>query len=148
MLVYPKNKKIQLKTMKITRMILNFEINRYSNLYDNNRKSRILISALERSHESILFIIKKTKFWDKYRKVKLTKQHIQFLDAFIDSLSKDKKNEFSNNDYREITGTSPVTASRHIKKLLECGCIEKIEGKAKRNASYILLLDEDELDKQ
>ena len=104
----------------------------------------ILISALERSHESILFIIKKTKFWDKYRKVKLTKQHIQFLDAFIDGLSKDKKNEFANNDYREITGTSPVTASRHIKKLLEYGCIEKVEGQAKRNASYILLFDEDD----
>jgi len=104
----------------------------------------ILISALERSYESILFIIKKTKFWDKYRKVKLTDQQLQFLDAFIDGLSKDKKNEFANSDYREITGTSPVTASRHIKKLLEYGCIEKVEGQAKRNASYILLFDEDE----
>ena len=102
----------------------------------------ILISALERSHESILFIIKKTKFWDKYREVKFTKQHIQFLDAFIDGLSKEKKNAFSNNDYREITGSSPVTASRHIKKLLEYGCIEQIEGKAGRSVSYTLLFDE------
>ena len=107
-----------------------------------------LISALERSHESILFIIKKTKFWDKYREVKLTKQQIQFLNAFIDDLSKNKKNEFANKDYREVTGTSNVTASRHIKKLLECGCIEKIEGKAKRNASYVLNFDEEPLDKR
>ncbi len=102
----------------------------------------ILISALEKSHKNILFIIKKTKFWDKYREVKLTKNHIQFLDAFIDGLLKSKKNEFSNNDYRKITGASSVTASRHIKKLLECGCIRKIEGKAKRNASYTLIFDE------
>ena len=108
----------------------------------------ILISALERSHKSVLFIIKKTKFWDKYRKVKLTKQQVQFLDSFIDDLAKDTRNEFANKDYRDITGTTPLTASRHIKKLLECGCIEKIEGKAKRNASYILLFDEDLLDKR
>ncbi len=106
----------------------------------------ILINALESSHERILFIIKKTKFWDIYREVKFTKQHIQFLDAFIDGLSKEKKNIFSNNDYREITGSSPVTASRHIKKLLEYGCIEQIEGKAGRSVSYTLLFDE--LDKQ
>jgi len=104
----------------------------------------ILIDALEKAHKNILFIIKKTKFWDKHREVKLTKKHIQFLDAFIDSFSKNKKNKFSNNDYREITGVSSVTASRHIKKLLECGCIKKIEGKAKRNASYTLIFDENE----
>ncbi len=103
----------------------------------------ILISALERSHKNILFIIKKTKFWDKYREVKLTKKHIQFLDIFIDGLSKKRKNEFSNNDYREATNASSVTASRHIKKLLECGCVRKIEGKAKRNASYALNFDEE-----
>ena len=103
----------------------------------------ILISALERSYENILFIIKKTKFWDRCREVKLTKKHIQFLNAFIDDLSKNKENVFSNSDYRKITGASPVTASRHIKKLLESGCIGKIEGKAKRNASYVLLIDPD-----
>lgn len=103
----------------------------------------ILINALERSHKNLLFIIKKTKFWDKYREVKLTKKHIQFLDTFIDGLSKNKRNEFSNNDYREVTGVSSVTASRQIKKLLEYGCISKTEGKAKRNASYTLVLDSD-----
>ena len=102
----------------------------------------ILIRAMEESHKNILFIIKKTKFLDKYRKVKLTKKHIQFLDIFIDSLDKNKKNEFSNNVYREVTGVSSVTASRHIKQLLECGCIIKTEGTGKRNASYCLLFDE------
>jgi len=101
----------------------------------------ILISALENTHESILFIIKKTKFWDRHREAKFTKQHIQFFNAFMESLSKGNKNEFSNNDYRDITGTSPVTASRHIKKLLEYGCVKKVEGKAKRNASYVLILE-------
>lgn len=101
----------------------------------------ILISALENTHESILFIIKKTKFWDRHREAKFTKQHIQFFNAFMESLSKGNKNEFSNNDYRNITGTSPVTASRHIKKLLEYGCVKKVEGKAKRNASYVLILE-------
>lgn len=104
----------------------------------------ILISALEMSHKSIAFIIKKTKFWDKYREVKLTSEHIQFLDAFIDGLSKCNHNAFSNADYREITGVIPMTANRHIKKLLAYGCIEKIEGKEGRSVGYRLLLDEDD----
>jgi len=60
----------------------------------------------------------------------------------MDDLSKENKNAFSNNDYRKITGTSPVTASRHIKKLLEYGCIEQIEGKSGRSVSYTLLCNE------
>lgn len=104
----------------------------------------VLISALEMSYESIQFIIKKTKFWDKYREVKLTSEHIQFLDAFIEGLSKGKHNEFSNSDYRESTGAIPMTANRHIKKLLEYGCIKQVEGKGGRSASYTLLFDVDE----
>jgi Fic family protein len=96
------------------------------------------------SHKSISFIIKKTKFWDRYREVKLTPEHIKFLDAFIDGLSKGQKNAFSNADYRGITGVIPMTANRHIKKLLEYGCIEKVEGKEGRSVSYRLLFDEDE----
>lgn len=102
----------------------------------------ILISALENTHENILFIIKKTKFWDRHRGAKLTKPHVQFLNSFIDSLARGNKNSFSNNDYRDITKVSPVTASRHIKKLLEYGFIEKVEGTANRNARYVLLFDE------
>ena len=101
----------------------------------------ILISALERSHETIMFIVKKTKFWDRYREFKLTDAHIKFLDSFIDDLFEGKKNEFSNADYREITGAIPMTATRHIKKLLEYGCIKQIEGKGGRSASYTLLFD-------
>lgn len=103
----------------------------------------VFISAMGKSHQNILFVIKKTKFWDIYRKVKLTKDHIQFLDTFIDNLAKNKKNEFLNNTYRNVTGVSSLTASRHIKKLLECGCVDKIEGRGKRNAIYTLLFDED-----
>lgn len=102
----------------------------------------ILVSALQNTHENILFIIRKTKFWDRHRGAKLTKQHILFLNSFIDSLARGNKNSFSNNDYRDITKASPVTASRHIKKLLEYGFIKKVEGTAKRNASYILLFDD------
>lgn len=101
----------------------------------------ILIDALEKSHESILFIIKKTKFWDKYKEANFTNSHILFLDDFIERLSKNHANEFSNNDYRKITGTSPVTASRHIKRLVKYGCVKRIKERSGRNTSYSLVLD-------
>jgi Fic family protein len=103
----------------------------------------ILIDALEKSHKNIQLIIKKTKFWDKHREVKLTKKHILFLDNFMEELSRNKKNAFSNQDYRKVTGVSPVTASRHIKRMLECGCIKMMEGKARRNASYTIVFDDE-----
>ena len=101
----------------------------------------ILISALEKSHEDVMFIVKKTKFWDRCKTVKLSKEQGVFLSTFIDKLSQGNKNEFSNADYREITDTIPMTANRHIKKLLEYGCIEEIAGKGGRSTSYRLLFN-------
>ena len=101
----------------------------------------ILISALEKSHEDVMFIVKKTKFWDRCRTVKLSEEQGIFLSTFLDKLSQGNKNEFSNADYREITGTIPMTANRHIKKLLEYGCIEEVEGKGGRSTSYRLLFN-------
>lgn len=47
-----------------------------------------------------------------------------------------KSSDFSNQDYREATGTSQVTASRQIKKMLDANCIRKIEGKNGRSTRY------------
>ncbi len=101
----------------------------------------ILISTLEKAYEDVLFIVKKAKFWDRCKMMKLGKGQTIFLDAFINKLSYDSNSEFSNVDYREITNTIPMTANRQIKKLLEDGLIAKIEGKAGRSTSYRILFD-------
>ncbi|HQS67530.1 MAG TPA: DUF4172 domain-containing protein [Sulfuricurvum sp.] len=101
----------------------------------------ILISALEKSHDDVIFIIKKAKFWDKYRTIELNKGQRKFLTVFIDRLSQGNKNEFSNADYRNITSAIPMTANRHITKMLEFGCIEEVEGKGGRSTSYRLCFE-------
>ncbi|MEA1893288.1 MAG: DUF4172 domain-containing protein, partial [Campylobacterota bacterium] len=96
----------------------------------------ILITTLEKAHEDVLFIVKKVKFWDRCKMLKLSKEHTIFLDSFIGKLSQGGNSEFSNIDYRKITNTIPMTANRQIKKLLEYGLIAKVEGKAGRSTSY------------
>lgn len=101
----------------------------------------ILISTLEKAYEDVLFIVKKAKFWDRCKMINLSQGQTMFLDGFIDKLSQNGNSEFSNADYREITDTIPMTASRQINKLLEYGLIVKVEGKAGRSTSYRILFD-------
>lgn len=101
----------------------------------------ILTSALDRSHEDVGFIIKKAKFWDKHRTAELNKDQLDFLAVLIDKLAHGNKNEFSNSDYRNVTGVIPMTANRHIAKMLEFGCIEEVEGKGGRSTSYRLCFE-------
>jgi len=101
----------------------------------------ILISTLEKTYEDVLFIVKKAKFWDRCRMINLSKGHTEFLNGFINKLSRGGNSEFSNVDYREITNTIPMTANRQINKLLEHGLIGKVEGKAGRSTSYRILFD-------
>jgi len=101
----------------------------------------VLISALEKSYEDVLFIVKKAKFWDRCRTINLNKEQTLFLNNFINELSRGGNSKFSNADYREVTNTIPMTASRQIKKLLEYGLIVKTEGMAGRSTSYSILFD-------
>ena len=99
----------------------------------------ILIEALETSRRRVAFVIQKTKFWDRHREVKLTPEHIRFLDAFIERLSRGQENAFSNADYRALTGTIPMTANRHIKTMLDHGLIRQIDGTRGRGVRYALV---------
>lgn len=104
----------------------------------------ILITTLEKSYQDVLYIVKKAKFWDRCKMINLSKTQTMFLDEFINKLSKGDSSEFSNIDFREITKTIPMTASRQINKLLEHGLIAKVEGKAGRSTSYRILFGEDQ----
>jgi len=101
----------------------------------------VSITTLEKAYEDVFFIVKKTKFWDRCKMLKLSKEHSMFLDDFINKIFKGDNNEFANADYRKITKTIPVTANRQIMKLLTYGLIEKIEGKDGRSTSYRILFD-------
>jgi len=102
----------------------------------------ILIEALEASRRRVAFVIQKTQFWDKHRGAGLTPEHIHFLDVFIGRLLDGGENAFSNADYRAITDTIPMTANRHIKRMLAHGIIRQIDGTRGRGVKYALMWDE------
>ena len=99
----------------------------------------ILIEALETSRKRIAFVIHKTRFWDRHREAGLSPEHIRFLDAFMGRLSDGGENAFSNADYRAVTDTIPMTANRHIKRMLEHGIIRQIDGTRGRGVRYALV---------
>jgi Fic family protein len=101
----------------------------------------ILISTLEKAHEDVLFIVKKAKFWDRCKTIKLSKGQALFLDTYINKHSQGSNCEFSNIDYSEITKAIPMTAYRQINKMIEFGLISKVEGKGGRSTSYRILFD-------
>ena len=100
----------------------------------------MLIHALEATHERIRFIIRKVKFRDRCRGVTLTEAQMQFLEVFVGALHHGESRAFSNTDYRAITHTSQVTASRQIRKLLDHDCIRIVEGHGGRSREYEVML--------
>ena len=67
---------------------------------------------------------------------------IKVLEKLIEDLSVGKQTSLSPKSYKEITGAIQITASRDIKALMEMGCIEKVEGKGGRSASYVLVFEQ------
>ncbi len=98
-------------------------------------------NAIEASLKEIEKIIKKAKFWDKARNFPLNKRQIKVLNKILDIGIENFKGGLSTKKYVNITKTSIPTAKRDISKLLKFGLIEKIEGSAGRNTSYMLKID-------
>lgn len=103
--------------------------------------TNMLIMALQSSLDDVGFIIEKAKFWDRHRHQKFNERQVQVLKKLISNLSKGKLSQISPKSYREITGTSQVTASRDIKYLVEMECLRKVEGKGGRSTSYTLVFE-------
>ncbi len=118
-----------------------------TNLYKNrdfnfthwiNWHTHTLQKAMEKSIESIEFIIEKTKFWDIHRSDGLNQRQVKVIENFLTPKSYQKP--VSTKIYMEMTESPKTTAVRDIKTLLKLGCIEKIETQAGRNTAYRLVL--------
>jgi Fic family protein len=93
---------------------------------------------MERSIESIQFIIKKTKFWDRHRIDGLNRRQIKVIEYFL--TPENHERPITTRRYMEMTQVPKTTAVRDIRKLLALGCIERIETEEGRNTAYRLVL--------
>lgn len=93
-------------------------------------------SAINISLENIQTVVNKTKFWDRARNLNLNEKQTKVLNKLLDTGTGNFEGGLTNKKYRGITGTTQVTASRHIKELVDKGLLREIEGHGGRSTCY------------
>jgi Fic family protein len=95
-------------------------------------------SSLEETLDVINKVMKKTKFWDKVRNIALKQRQLKVLNKLLEYKEDEFLGGLTTKKYIAMTKTSPATAKRDIKELLEYGCISQIKGTQGRNIKYEL----------
>jgi len=108
----------------------NLEITEWIIWHTNSIKKSIDISLY-----SIEKVVKKTRFYDKIRHIKLNEKQKKVINRLLDS---NFEGGLTNKKYRALTKTDAVTASRHLKDMLLKEVIREIEGYGGRNTRYEL----------
>jgi len=93
-------------------------------------------SSINSSLENIQTIVNKTKFWDRARELKLNEKQSKVINKLLDRGEGKFEGGLTNKKYRAITGTTQLTASRHIKELVDKGLLHEIEGYGGRSTCY------------
>jgi Fic family protein len=105
--------------------------------------TRMIEQAVEFSLDNIRIVVKKAKFWDRARLFQLNDKQIKVLNKLLDTGEGYFQGGLTNKKYRSITGTTQVTASRHIKDLVQKGLLKEIEGYKGRSTRYEIAWDEE-----
>jgi len=93
-------------------------------------------SAINISLENIQVVVNKTKFWDRARNMNLNEKQTKVLNKLLDIGAGKFEGGLTNKKYRGITSTTQVTASRHIKELVDKGLLREVEGHGGRSTCY------------
>ena len=95
----------------------------------------LYISLIE-AHESLDYIVDKTKFWDRHKDDDLNARQAKVLNKILDIGRENFEGALSKKKYIKIADTTPATASRDIADLLEKKCIRQVENTQGRNVRY------------
>lgn len=99
-------------------------------------------NAINISLENIQIVVNKTKFWDKARNLNLNEKQTKVLNKLLDAGTGKFEGGLTNKKYRAITSTTQVTASRHIKELVEKSLLREVEGHGGRSTCYDIVWNE------
>ena len=113
----------------------NLDITKWIIWHTKSIKESIAISLY-----NIEKVVKKTRFYDKIRYIKLNEKQNKVINRLLDAGEGNFEGGLTNKKYRALTKTDAVTASRHLKDLLGKGIIKEIEGYGGRNTRYELML--------
>lgn len=95
-----------------------------------------LHNALNETKDKLTYIIDKTNFWDKYKMSDLNARQVKVLNKILDIGVDNFKGDLSKKKYITIADTTPATASRDIKELVDRGCIKQVEGTRGKSTRY------------
>ena len=98
--------------------------------------TNMLNNATLESLKNIDIVVKKAKFWDKAKEFKLNEKQIKVLNKLLDAGENGFKGALTNKKYRSITKTSQITASRHIKDLVNKNLLKEVPGFGGRSTKY------------
>jgi len=96
--------------------------------------------SIDISLQNIEKVIAKTRFYDKIRHLKLNEKQNKVINKLLDIGKGNFEGGLTNKKYRALTKTDAVTASRHLKDMVNKGVIREIEGFLGRNTRYELNL--------
>lgn len=96
---------------------------------------RLLIS-IEDAISKIENVTQKAKFWEQYRDIDLNNRQIKILNILLDD---GRGSVITTKKYAKIAKTSPATAFRDIKELLEYQIIRQVSGSRGRNIRYEII---------
>ena len=101
--------------------------------------TNMINTAIDISLENIKIVIDKTKFWDKARDKSINEHQEKVVKKLLDAGQGGFEGGLTNKKYRSITKTSPATANRHIRDLLDKEILCEVQGYSGRNARYAIL---------
>jgi len=99
--------------------------------------------SIDISIQNIQIVIDKTKFYDKIRDVKLNEKQEKVVNRLLDAGQGNFEGGLTNKKYRALTKTNAVTASRHLKDLVNKGILNEVEGYGGRSVRYELSIFSD-----
>jgi Fic family protein len=95
-------------------------------------------NSIDISLRNIEKVIVKTRFYDKLKHLKLNEKQNKVINKLLDIGEGNFEGGLTNKKYRALTKTDAVTASRHLKDMVNKGVIREIEGFSGRNTRYEL----------
>ena len=99
-----------------------------------------LEDSLQSAIKKIDLTLAKSRFWQRYQGVDLSKEQIKVLNRLMDSNEKGFEQGISALQYQKIAKVSKATATRHLTDLLSKGCIEKLPGGGRNTRYQVKLL--------
>ena len=92
--------------------------------------------SIDISLQNIEKVIAKTRFYDKIKYLKLNEKQHKVINKLLEIGEGNFEGGLTNKKYRALTKTDAVTASRHLKDMVNKGIIKEIEGFSGRNTRY------------